>query len=145
MGRPTVSDVARRAGVSRGTVSKALNDTGQLSPETRHRVQAAAAELGFEPNPQARSLTSGRTFTVGLLTSDSIGRFSIPMLQGDGLRPFRAEQRQLPRRVGRPHDRDRAPPRVVRQPRLGNRFPLQNCPERQALSALRGHDSRNVK
>jgi LacI family transcriptional regulator len=82
MGRPTVSDVARRAGVSRGTVSKALNDTGQLSPETRQRVQAAAAELGFEPNPQARSLTSGRTFTVGLLTSDSIGRFSIPMLQG---------------------------------------------------------------
>jgi LacI family transcriptional regulator len=82
MARPTVSDVARRAGVSRGTVSKALNDTGQLSPETRHRVQVAAAELGFEPNPQARSLTSGRTFTVGLLTSDSIGRFSIPMLQG---------------------------------------------------------------
>jgi hypothetical protein len=58
--------LARRAGVSRGTVSKALNDTGQLSPETRHRVQAAAAELGFEPNPQPRSLTSGRTFTVGL-------------------------------------------------------------------------------
>ena len=82
MARPTVSDVARRAGVSRGTVSKALNDTGQLSPETRHRVRVAAAELGFEPNPQARSLTSGRTFTVGLLTSDSIGRFSIPMLQG---------------------------------------------------------------
>jgi LacI family transcriptional regulator len=82
MARPTVSDVARRAGVSRGTVSTALNDTGQLSPETRHRVQVAAAELGFEPNPQARSLTSGRTFTVGLLTSDSIGRFSIPMLQG---------------------------------------------------------------
>ena len=82
MARPTVSDVARRAGVSRGTVSKALNDTGQLSPETRHRVHAAAAELGFAPNPQARSLTSGRTFTVGLLTSDSIGRFSIPMLQG---------------------------------------------------------------
>jgi LacI family transcriptional regulator len=82
MARPTVSDVARRAGVSRGTVSKALNDTGQLSPDTRHRVQVAAAELGFEPNPQARSLTSGKTFTVGLLTSDSIGRFSIPMLQG---------------------------------------------------------------
>ncbi len=79
---PTVLDVARRAGVSRGTVSKAMNDTGQLRPETRRRVLAAAAELGFEPNLQARSLTSGRTFTVGLLTSDSIGRFSIPILQG---------------------------------------------------------------
>ena len=79
---PTVLDVAERAGVSRGTVSKALNDTGQLRPETRARVLAAAAELGFEPNLQARSLTSGRTYTVGLLTSDSIGRFSIPILQG---------------------------------------------------------------
>jgi len=79
---PTVLDVAKRAGVSRGTVSKAMNDTGQLRPETRRRVLAAAAELGFEPNLQARSLTSGRTFTVGLLTSDSIGRFSIPILQG---------------------------------------------------------------
>ena len=59
-----------------------MNDTGQLRPETRRRVLAAAAELGFVPNPQARSLTSGRTFTVGLLTSDSIGRFSIPVLQG---------------------------------------------------------------
>lgn len=80
--RPTVSDVARLAGVSRGTVSKALNDTGQLLPETRRRVLAAAARLGFEPNVLARSLKSGRTFTVGLLTSDSFGRFSIPVLQG---------------------------------------------------------------
>lgn len=79
---PTVADVARLAGVSRGTVSKALNGSGQLSQQTRRRVLAAAAELGFEPNPQARSLTSGRTFTVGLLTSDTIGRFSIPLLQG---------------------------------------------------------------
>lgn len=80
--RPTVTDVARRAGVSQGTVSKAINDTGQLRPETRRRVLAAAAELGFEPNAQARSLKSGRTYTVGLLTSDSFGRFSIPVLQG---------------------------------------------------------------
>src|ERR1700749_792617 len=79
---PTVVDVARLAGVSRGTVSKALNGTGQLSQQTRRKVLAARAELGFEPNPQARSLTSGRTFTVGLLTSDTIGRFSIPLLQG---------------------------------------------------------------
>jgi LacI family transcriptional regulator len=75
-------DVAVLAGVSVSTVSKALNGGGQLRSETRTRVFQAARELGFEPNAQAKSLVRGRTFTVGLLTSDSFGRFSIPLMQG---------------------------------------------------------------
>lgn len=81
-GAVTVTDVAARAGVSPGTVSKALNGTGQISQETRDRVIAAAADLGFRVNMLARSLLEGRTYTVGLLTSDSFGRFSIPVLLG---------------------------------------------------------------
>jgi LacI family transcriptional regulator len=81
-GNVTVSDVAERAGVSPGTVSKALNGRGQLKPETRERVLIAAEELGFQPNLLARSLLSGRTYTVGVLTTDSIGRFTIPLLTG---------------------------------------------------------------
>lgn len=65
-----------------GTVSKALNGRGQLRDETRERVQSVALQLGFRPNDLAKSLTRGRTFTVGLLTSDSFGRFSIPVTQG---------------------------------------------------------------
>jgi LacI family transcriptional regulator len=79
---PTVRDVARIAGVSPGTVSKALNGQGQLRPETRSRVRAAADELGFRPNHLARSLLSGRTYTVGMLTSDHFGRFSMPLMEG---------------------------------------------------------------
>ncbi|MBR7825133.1 LacI family DNA-binding transcriptional regulator [Actinospica sp. MGRD01-02] len=78
----TIRDVAALAGVSAGTASKALNNQGQLRQETRDRVLAAAKGLKFRPNETARSLGSERTFTVGLLTTDSIGRFSIPVLLG---------------------------------------------------------------
>ena len=79
---PTVADVAARAGVSPGTVSKALNGRGQLKPETRRRVVAAAEELGFRANMLARNLLEGRTYTVGVLTTDSFGRFTIPVMLG---------------------------------------------------------------
>jgi LacI family transcriptional regulator len=81
-GAVTVHDVARRAGVSPGTVSKALNGRGQLRPETRQRVVAAAHELGFHVNLLARNLIEGRTYTVGVLTTDSFGRFTIPVMLG---------------------------------------------------------------
>ncbi|WP_049567379.1 LacI family DNA-binding transcriptional regulator [Nonomuraea sp. SBT364] len=78
----TIRDVAAAAGVSVGTASKALNGRGKLREETRGRVMAAAERLGFRPNSLARQLLAGRTFTVGLVTSDSFGRFSIPVMLG---------------------------------------------------------------
>ena len=79
---PTLSDVAREAGVTLGTASKALNGQGKLRPETRERVQEAARRLGFRPNDLAQSLLRGRSFTVGLLSTDHHGRFSIPLVTG---------------------------------------------------------------
>src|SRR6266705_2547124 len=70
------------AGVSIGTASKALNGQGKLRAETRDRVAAAARELGFAPNMLARGLLAGRTYTVGVITTDSFGRFSIPVMLG---------------------------------------------------------------
>ncbi|HKS98964.1 MAG TPA: LacI family DNA-binding transcriptional regulator [Rugosimonospora sp.] len=78
----TLSDVARRAGVSVATASKALNKRGEVAPETRNRVLRAADELSFQPNALARGLISGRTGTIGLLTNDLAGRFAIPVLLG---------------------------------------------------------------
>jgi LacI family transcriptional regulator len=78
----TIAEVAALAGVSVGTASKALNGRGSLRPETRQRVREAADRLGFVANAAARSLHSGRTYTVGMITTDSIGRFSIPLLIG---------------------------------------------------------------
>lgn len=76
-GRVTVRDVAARAGVARSTVSKALNGRGSLRPETVQRVLSAARELRFAPNTLAQGLTIKRTHTVGFLTTDSYGQFSI--------------------------------------------------------------------
>jgi LacI family transcriptional regulator len=80
--RPTLADVARLAGVSVATASKALNGRDHVRAETRHRVVEAAEQLSFSPNTLARGLLAGRTGTVGLLTSDLEGRFSIPILMG---------------------------------------------------------------
>jgi LacI family transcriptional regulator len=80
--RPTIRDVARLAQVSVGTVSKALNNNGSLRQETRDRVIAVAREVGFRPNDLAQSLHRGQTFTVGLISTDSFGRFTIPIMEG---------------------------------------------------------------
>ncbi len=80
--RARLVDVAARAGVSVGTASKALSGTGRMRAETRQRVLHAADSLGFHPNRHAQSLHSGRSWTVGLMTTDGIGRFSIPVLLG---------------------------------------------------------------
>ena len=87
----TITDVARLAGVSPGTASKALNGRGGISADTADRVRQAADRLGYQPNALARGLLTGRSFTVGLITTDSFGRFSIPVMQGaeDALGPGR--------------------------------------------------------
>jgi LacI family transcriptional regulator len=80
--RATIYDVAQMAAVSVATVSKALNGTGRMSADTRERIKQVAAELGFRPNALARSLISKRSFTVGLLTDDTYGRFTLPVMAG---------------------------------------------------------------
>jgi LacI family transcriptional regulator len=79
---PTLRDVAKLAGVSVATASKALNDRAHVHPSTRLRVQEAARLVSFTPNALARGLLSGATGTVGLITGDLDGRFSIPIMMG---------------------------------------------------------------
>ena len=67
--RPTIADVARAAGVSKGAVSFALNDRPGVADATRTRILAAAAELGWTPSHRARALSSSRALTVGLVVA----------------------------------------------------------------------------
>jgi LacI family transcriptional regulator/LacI family repressor for deo operon, udp, cdd, tsx, nupC, and nupG len=65
----TIRDVARHAGVSVATASRALNGHAVVSPGTRDRILSVMAELGFSPSPAARGLSLGRTLTVGVVVS----------------------------------------------------------------------------
>lgn len=62
-----ISEVARRAGVSKSTASRALGSTGYVSDDTRERVARAAAELGYVPSTSAVSLATGRTKNIGVV------------------------------------------------------------------------------
>lgn len=64
---PTIADVARAAGVSKGTVSFALNDRPGVAPATKARILAAAEELGFRPSHRGRALSHSRAFALGLV------------------------------------------------------------------------------
>jgi DNA-binding LacI/PurR family transcriptional regulator len=66
----TISKVAERAGVSRTTVSHVINHADRVSKELRERVNAAIEELGYAPNPQAKSLRTGRTDMIAVLIPD---------------------------------------------------------------------------
>ncbi|WP_250031303.1 LacI family DNA-binding transcriptional regulator [Paractinoplanes maris] len=65
--RPTIRDVARVAGVSKGTVSFALNGRPGVSEDTRERILAAARDLGWTPSTKARALSVSRAFAVGIV------------------------------------------------------------------------------
>jgi LacI family transcriptional regulator len=78
--RHTIRDVARLAGVSIGTASKALNANGRLSAETRAKVLSVAKAIDYRPNNLAQSLHRVRSMTVGILSTDSFGRFSFPIV-----------------------------------------------------------------
>ncbi|MET7271315.1 MULTISPECIES: LacI family DNA-binding transcriptional regulator [Streptomyces] len=66
---PTIADVARVAGVSRTTVSHALNGLGKVDPRTRERVRQAAADLGYRPNLRAQRLRRGQAKAIALASS----------------------------------------------------------------------------
>jgi LacI family transcriptional regulator len=78
---PTIRDVARLAEVSIGTVSKALNASGRLQQETRDKVLRVAREIGYRPNDLAQSLHRAKSRTIGIISNDSFGRFTFPIVE----------------------------------------------------------------
>lgn len=78
----TIDDVAEAAGVSKSTVSRALNNTSRISTETRERILKIADDLNFEPSNIARSLSTRRTRTVGVLVEDIVNSFFTEVAKG---------------------------------------------------------------
>lgn len=78
----TIGDVAATAGVSRQTVSRAINGKGEISAETRERVLAAVRALGYRPSSIARGLKTSRTLTIGLVVPDIANPFFAELARG---------------------------------------------------------------
>ncbi|MFC8794785.1 LacI family DNA-binding transcriptional regulator [Streptomyces cinereoruber] len=78
-GRPTLEEVAARAGVGRGTVSRVINGSPKVSEQAKAAVEQAVAELGYVPNRAARALAGSRTDAVALVIPETEARlFSEP-------------------------------------------------------------------
>ncbi|GIK58559.1 MAG: LacI family DNA-binding transcriptional regulator [Chloroflexi bacterium] len=82
MANATIRDVAKRAGVGVGTVSRVLNDSTAVSSATRQKVQTAIAELNYSPSPIARRLSLGRTMTIGVIAPFFIRPSYVERLRG---------------------------------------------------------------
>lgn len=80
--RVTIADVAREAGVSAQTVSRALNNKGEIGPETRRRVLDTVERLGYRPNTLARGLVTRKTSTIGLVVPDIANPFFSEVARG---------------------------------------------------------------
>lgn len=81
-GRVTIRDVAKRAEVAPITVSRAINNSGYISPETRRRVEATIAELNYIPNTLSQSLRFQKTDMIALLVSDITNPFWTTVTRG---------------------------------------------------------------
>ncbi|WP_129309037.1 LacI family DNA-binding transcriptional regulator [Streptomyces sp. L2] len=85
-GRPTLEEVAARAGVGRGTVSRVINGSPRVSDATRAAVEAAVEELGYVPNTAARALAANRTDAIALVVPEPETRFFAEPYFSDMLR-----------------------------------------------------------
>ena len=78
----SIKDIARTAGVSHSTVSRALSDSPLVSAQTKSRIQNLARDMGYSPDAQARSLVLGRTLTVGVVVTTITDPFIAEIVQG---------------------------------------------------------------
>jgi len=80
--RPTINDVARLSQVSKKTVSRVINQSPFVSLETRERVEAVIADLGYSPDPQARGLAFRRSFVIGYIYNNPNPQYIVNAQQG---------------------------------------------------------------
>lgn len=80
--RPTIHDVANRAGVSTATVSRVVNETGQTADDTRERVAEVINDLGYRPSRTAKALSQGTTQTIAVAVPTFTTPFHNELLKG---------------------------------------------------------------
>lgn len=82
MAKVTIEDISRYTGLSRGTVSRALNDRPDISEQTKQRVLEACTKLNYRPSAAARSLATGRSLAIAVLVTDMQAVFAGEFVRG---------------------------------------------------------------
>jgi LacI family transcriptional regulator, galactose operon repressor len=77
----TLADIARELGVSKMTVSRAINDHPLISPETRNRVLEVAKRMNYQPNQYARALATKRSHLIGVVVPDLMNLYFAEVLR----------------------------------------------------------------
>src|SRR5947209_19986105 len=78
----TLADIARELGVSKMTVSRAINNHPEISPETRARILEAAQRMNYRPNQFARALTTNRSYLLGVVVPDLMHAYFAVICRG---------------------------------------------------------------
>src|SRR5215207_11298914 len=80
----TLADIARELGVSKMTVSRAINDHPSINADTRERVLEVARRLNYKPNHHARALATNRSYLIGVIVPDLMHSYFAEILHGIG-------------------------------------------------------------
>ena len=137
--RATITDVAKAAGISIGAVSRILNADPSISvrEETRAAVHRAMAELGYSPNPHARSLRMARTGTIAMILPE-IESPAFPMIiQGGQRAAYERGYSMLLGGIGPDGDDPALPARLLQRNRVDGFLVSTGLREPDTLAALR--------
>ena len=130
----TIRDVAKKAGVGLGTVSRVINKSPQVSHETRERVQEAIKELDYRPNPIARRLSWGKTLTIAAIAPFFTRPATIERLRGVELSIAGTEYDLIVFNVETPERRDYTFDEVARRERVDGALIISLPPSPEGLN-----------
>lgn len=114
----SIKDIAKAAGVSHTTVSRALRDDPRISEQTRNLVHRLATEMGYSPSAIARGLATGKTNTVGMVVTTISDPFVAPIAQGTERKAMEAGYSLILSQSGADPDRELAAVRLLRERRV---------------------------
>ncbi len=114
----SIKDIAKAAGVSHTTVSRALRDDPRISEQTRNLVHRLATEMGYSPSAIARGLATGKTNTVGMVVTTISDPFVAPIAQGTERKVMEAGYSLILSQSGADPDRELAAVRLLRERRV---------------------------
>jgi DNA-binding LacI/PurR family transcriptional regulator len=134
----SIKDIAKAADVSYSTVSRALNDSPRVRPETKQRIQHIASEMGYLPSAVARSLVTRRTKTIGVVVTTITDLFFAEVIHAIEETALKHQYSVILANSGAHPERELAAIRALRERRVDGIILVAGCSSREDLHAEKG-------